>query len=256
MTTSAKASDVLVEFPEVAESSTVSSETTITFADKVNDAVNSMTQKEDGTWELPKGLSEEVQFAANAERRRRDTQSAFDRTRQELTISKSKAEKLEAKLLANVQLSLTNEEREELAELKETNPDAWRAKLNEHEETARTRQREELETIDDETSQLSEIERRESVLKDFLDKNPGLVLNDDVFENDLPPRITGKLARGEISFEDFLEEAKTSIQRTTKIAGSEEEEEEPQLGKAGGGDRVSDAAVTEDDNASYENTIF
>ncbi len=43
----------------------------------VNEAVSSMTET-DGKWSLPEehGLSPEMEYAVNAERRRRDTQSA------------------------------------------------------------------------------------------------------------------------------------------------------------------------------------
>ncbi|AFV51087.1 hypothetical protein MS_008 [Vibrio phage VPMS1] len=67
----------------------------VSFADKVNDVVNNMTQSEDGKWAMPEGdFDEATIFAANAERRRRDTQSAYTRSQQELKGIKAENELL------------------------------------------------------------------------------------------------------------------------------------------------------------------
>ena len=82
------------------------------------------------------------------------------------------------------------------------------------------------------------------------------MLNDEVFANDLPPRITGKLARGEVSFEDFLEESKEFLTKGRVIKGTKDVDAEPNLGDAGGRDKASDAAMSGDLDVSYKDTIF
>ncbi len=256
MSTSDDNVDVLDEFPEVAGEAD-SEATSNTFEETVNSVIDGVKKKEGGGWEFPAGATEEAKYAATAELRRRDTQAAHDRNKQTLTATEAKASKLEEKLLSNVSLNLSDAEREELVELKETNPDAWRVKINEHEQTAKTKVSEELEELDSESTAVSELERRTEVLEDFNKANPDLVLNDEVFNNDLPPRIVKKLADGEVTFEEFLEEAKNFLSGSTVIQGAtSNEEDEPHLGKAGGGGSISDAAMGKDTAEDYEKDVI
>lgn len=250
--------EALNEFPDDEEVSTPSpaEKTTKSFEEQVNEALKGMKEGEDGKMHFEEGLPEDVVFAANAERRRRDTESSLSKERQKNAALEAKTEKYFERITSQTDLGLSTEEAEELEDLKRENPDAWRAKLNEYEERAHDKLLEELEVDDEEAEVFGEIERRAEVLQDFLDKNPGLVLNDEVFENDLPPRITGKLESGEVTFEEFLKEAKEYLQPKTKIKDSGDEEPEPNLGKAGGGSTAQDIAVESDIVESYKDEIY
>ena len=233
-----------------------SENTEVSFEDKVNEAIGAMKQGEDGLWTVPEDLPDEVAYAAKLEKRRRDTQSALSKTQQELKVSQTEREELRQRLATEVPLDLSEEEREELDELKNEDPDAWRAKLNEYEERAVTKRKEELDELSEATSEEIEIARRADVLTNFLDANPELVLNDEVMENDLPPGITGKLEKGEISFEEFLDEAKEFLTLGRVIKGTEAEDDEPNLGKGAGGTSVQEATVEKDTLESYKDTVF
>jgi hypothetical protein len=242
------------DFEEVTSTEAASAKS---FEEQVNAAVSTMVE-DDGVWKLPEDvdLPEEVAFAANLEKRRRDTQSAFAKTSQERDALRDRSSKLESKLKEVYAPQLTEAQEEELDDLKTSDPEAWRQKLDEYENAALETFESELADLgyDDET--IDELATRSVQLSEFLEANPGLTLNDDVFENDLPPRITGKLQSGEINFEEFLNEAKTFLKAGKKLAGSKEEGNEPDLGKAGGSSEASPAAIAGDSEASYKNEIY
>jgi len=247
------------EFPEDVESKTSTAETsfdTANYESEVNEAVSNMKQDDDGKWLVPNGMTPEMQYSVNAERRRRDTQTSFTKSQQALKVAESKTTALTEQLEASIKPNLTVEQAEELEDLKESDPDAWRAKLNEHDAEAYNKYEETMETIDSTATQEVELVRREGILNQFISDNPDLELNDYVFENDLPPRITGKLSKGEISFEDFLNEAKEYLTKGKKIATADPGKEEPNLNKSGGANKATDEAVNADSAASYENEIF
>ena len=231
--------------------------TTNTFEEQVNTAASTMVEGEDGIWVLPKDseLSEEVAFAAKLEKRRRDTQSAAAKTSQELSATKERAGKLESKLKDAFTPQLTAEQADELDDLKSSDPEAYRLKMNEYETAASDAFEEELADMGYDEDEVSEMATRSSQLTDFLADNPGLTLNDEVFNNDLPPRLVKQLETGEITFEKFLDGAKTFLTQTTKV-DTGKANDSPDLGKAGGGAEASDKAIAGDETVSYKETIF
>jgi hypothetical protein len=251
----------LDEFPDEEVVDTAAT-TENTFESEVNDALKSMVRGEDGKMKFPDGLREEVLVAANAERRRRDTESELSKERAKTKVLSEKVNKFVDRIADGLEPTLTVEQKEELEDLKRDDPDAWREKLNKYEEDARTKLEEELELDEEDVAVVSEVERRAELLQEFNEANPELVLNDEVFENDLPPRITGKLAKGEITFEEFLVEAKKFLEKSTTPVGknvkikTNVEDQGPNLGKAGGGSKAQDTAVEGDIVKSYKSEIF
>ena len=246
------------DFEEEDASSKSAANSTPSFEERVNAAVKEMKQKEDGTWELPEGIEDDeaLKYAVNAERRRRDTQSALAKTDHELRATKAQQEKLVSKLRESFAPSLTAEQVEELEDLRSSDPDAWRVKMNEYEQEASKAFEKEISELGYDEDEVQELATRQALLDEHNANNPELQLNDEVFENDLPPRITGKLANGEISFAEFLKEAAAFLGGSKKVAGTDDEDEEPNLGKAGGGSAPSDAAESGNDEVEYANTIF
>jgi len=241
-----------VEKPTSAQTSSVAD-----YEKDVVTACNDMEFGEDKKWKVPEGMSNEMQFAVNSERRRRDTQAAHTKSQQELKASEARSNALLERLESKIAPSLTVDEAEELEDLKESNPEAWREKLNEHEATAKTKHQEEMDTIDADAGTVAEVERRESLLAEFNSSNPDLELNDSVFENDLPQRITGKLQSGESTFEEFLVEAKKYLEKGKAIVGAtDKHEEEPNLSKSGGNSKPADSAVAVDAIKDYKKEIF
>lgn len=249
-----------VEFPEDEVTST--EEPTFDAADyekQVVTACNNMEFDDDGKWQPPGEMSPEMQYAVNSERRRRDTESSYTKSRQALSAAERKNVAFLEKLEETVTPNLTVEQAEDLEDLKESDPEAWRAQLNEYDEAAYSEHLEDVEEIDSEASQGAEEVRRTAVLEQFHSDNPDVTLDDNVFNNDLPQRITGRLKEGEATFEEFLEEAKEFLLKGKKIAGSEEDpEKEPNFSASSGSSRPAADAVVKgaEDSKSYSNEIF
>lgn len=226
------------------------------FQEQVNELVGKMEQTDNGTWKLPdelsKDLSEEMQFAITAERRYRDTQGAFTRSQQELKKQMAIAEGLEAKLLES-EVALTKEQKFELNELKKTNPDAWRAKLNEYETKNKNVLSKELEKIRKESSNKGELEVRKELMAAWS-KDTGIVLTDEIVDDELPPKFKKELEVGKITFEQFLEKAGNFLTSQKVIQNSEEstENDEKNLSEVAGGREPSKAAQEGDFDQTYE----
>lgn len=185
------------------------------------------------------------------EKRYKETQAAYTRSQQALAEAKAKLSVLEE--VAKPTLSVDASVQAELDDLKYRDPDAWRDKLN----ALEVESKKSLETrITEKTRTVSELERRQLVLDEFTNRNPGFVINDDVIAFDLPKRITAKLEKGEVSFEDFLEEAKSYLE-TPKVVGSgAKAPQQPNLSKVGGDGSPTKHAVKEDTMQSYKKELF
>ena len=223
------------------------------FEEQVNAAVTTMTQDDKGVWVVPEGLNPEVAFATKLEKRRRDTQSAYAKTSQELHATKTRADELEAKLKDAFKPVLTEVQADELDDLKSTDPEAYRQKMNEYEKSASDNFESELKSLGYDEDEISEMATRSVQLTEFLEANPGLKLDDEVLENDLPPRLTNKLDKGEITFDAFLIEAK---QYLTKLANKDEDKDEPNLSNAGGDSKASKNSIEGDIETSYKDVVY
>lgn len=223
---------------------------------QVNDIVSKATVGEDGNLVLPADLkvSEEVLYAAKLEKRRRDTQSALSKTSQQLAAEETMRKELEKRVAAQVKITMSNEEAEELESLKYDDPEAWRQRMNQLEQKATTSVQEELSNISTQASQQAELNRRAQVLHEF-NLAAQVAITDEVLANDIPPRIVNKLEKGTITFEEFLTEAHDYLV-TPKKVGSPKLSAQPNLGSAGGSSDASDAAKAVHAQASYKNTIF
>lgn len=226
-----------------------------TFQTKVNSALEGLTKNEEtGKYEFPEDLSEDVRIAADAERRRRDTQSAYSKKAQENKSLEAENEKLKSLLAEKTTVSLSNEEKEELDELKYSDPEAWRRKMNDLEAKAGEDLQNTLGEISTEAGKSAELVQRQQLLDAYNEAHPGAELTDEVIKNDIPPRITNKLANGEITFKQFLDEV--TVYRSGFKVGQEEVDNPTNLGEVGGGSEAQDDAVNGDIIQSYAEEIF
>jgi len=232
-----------------------STETTPTFEQQVNTITSKMTRDDKGNWQLPEGEhSEAVQYAANVERRRRDTESALGKTRSQLKAQETIATKLTQKVVGSSKLALTSDQKEELDDLKYSDPEAWHKKLVELETSASTTLNEEISTWNTEASQQAEIEARQSTLNEF-NLTHSTQITDEVIINDVPPRITKKLESGKITFSQYLDEVHTYITKPKKVGGTPAKDT-PNLGNSGGGSSPTDEASAKRGLPSYADTVF
>jgi len=148
---------------------------------------------------------------------------------------------------------------EEVEELKFSNPDEWRKKVNKLEQEAKLKDASERQEILDKASKDArdefELDRRKRVFTEFQAANPGLEINDQVLASDIPPSISNKLADGTSTFEEFLEEVKTYLSTGHKVS-KEPTMNEPNLGSVAGGEQPSIEAQRGDSKASYANEIY
>lgn len=228
-----------------------------TFESRVNEVVSKATFAEDGTMQLPEGIEADdaVLYAAKLEKQRRDTQSSFTRVSQE----KKRLEAENAKLVENWQKdaikNLSAAERADLEELKIQDPEAWRERLNQIDSEAAAKFDERRQSISQEAHQLTELELREQQLEEFNRANPEFQITDDVIDNDIPPRLTKQLEKGEITFTEFLEKAKNFVTKPKKVPGADAPNE-PNLSNVPGGHKPSEAARQQQMSNDYNNEIF
>ena len=154
---------------------------------------------------MPEGTSPEMALIVRNKKMARDTQAQYTSTNQELIATKAEKETL-ASLALQVDTNYTAEQKSELDDLKFADPDAWFAKKQQYDQEARQGKETKVkEAVTAATAKALEAQRLEQ-LKEFT-STTGIVINDDVIANDIPPRITQQLKEGKIDFDQFLKEA-------------------------------------------------
>lgn len=251
--------DIEEAIDEVEQADTAKDNEEVAFEKAVQKAVSGMTRGSDGKYVLPDDVSPAVKHAAILEKRRRDTQSEYTKVAQQKKALEAENAALKSKALKDVQVALTPEQTAELDELKFSDPEAWRKKMNRLELEALAVRKKELE---DEVTKVSadslakdELERRQDVLAEFNQAHPDFILDDSVIANDIPPRITKRLETGEISFEAFLQEC-YDYTKTGKVIKQEKTLGQPNLSMVGGGSTPDKRAETQDIVLSYNKEVY
>lgn len=232
-----------------------------TYADKVNSVVAKMVKAEDGSWTLPaeveSSLDEAMLHAVRTERRYRDTQASYTASRQQLKALETTNEELTNHVIANATLHLTDEQREELDDLRTSDPDAWRAKLNDYEVQAKELQRSKVKEFADKGKAASEAELRVQAYEQFKNET-GIELSDQVIENQLPASYLKKLNAGAWTFEEFLSEAKKFLAPgDVKIKGANAPGDKPKdMSKMSGGSAPSAEAQEGASGQDYSKEVY
>lgn len=216
------------------------------------------TQKEKQSSEnADKTLTLEEQLAIS-EKRRKDTQAGYTKGQQALKAKEAQIALLTEQLEKNLRVDIPKEVQEELDNLKFNDPAAWREKLNALEKEKKSETRAKIAELSNEATgaaeQMFELDRRKQVLKEF-NESAVIPITDEVIANDIPPRITSKLANNEISFEDFLDEVSAYISKG-KVVGNEKTLEQPNLGDMAGGKTPSDTKPEKGLSESYAGDIY
>lgn len=246
---------------EQASTQDVEGKTASNVTEKINKLVDVMVKDDKGSWSLPEGTEadEVTAFAAMAERRRRDTQSEYTKTAQKVKTLEAEKATLLSKALNDTNLTLTPEQQTELDDLKFSDPDEWRKKVNSLEREHKAKQvaaiDEELKQVSSSTLVSTELEQREAILTEFNASHEDFPITQTVIDNDIPPRIVKKLETGKITFAEFLEEV-YSYAKTGKVVHDASTPEMPNLGKVPGSSKPDSKAVDKDISVSYLNTTF
>lgn len=241
--------------PEAHTSTTPAEGSTESFEAQVNTAVKQLIQTEDGLWEFPSDteISPDVKYAAGLEKRRRDTESALGKSRQQLKAEEAVRKALENKVSASP--AIDAETQAVLEELKFKDPDAWREQVNDLETKAKQALDTELQGLSSDASQQAELERRTQILTEFNKAHADAPLTDDVLASEIPPRLTKQVSEGKITFEQFLVEAHNYVS-AVKVIGTAKASSLPNLGAVGGGDTASDEAQAVQDISDYDKAVF
>mgnify|MGYP003630776403 CR=1 FL=1 len=224
---------------------------------QINTLTDSMVKTDEGKWSLPEGseVDELMQHAVMSERRRRDTQGEFSRNQQAMKALQTENEQLTAGWAGDVASALTSEQRDELDTLKHEDPDAWRQKLNQYETDNRTSFSEKTTNIKAQVQQETELEGRTRLLEAYNKAYPDFALTDDVIQNDLPPRFTKQLEKGEITFDEFLTKSADYLGKPKVVQGTEVPGD-VSLSKAPGGASPATDAVHKAVQESYNNETY
>lgn len=232
---------------------------TQTFEQKVTSIVSSATVDQEGNLVLPEGLEldEPTKYAVTAEKRRRDTQSAYSRAQQEIKTLKSENSAAWEILAKEVSVELTTEEKTELEELKTVDLDKWRLRLNELDGKRNSKVEETRTKVKDKSARDTELEARVELIKQYNEANPDHTLTDDVIENDIPPRYLKDLEKGTITFEQFIEKSSTFLKKGKVIAkGEQPDEDEVDLSKANGSSKIPKDALDKSNKADYNKETY
>lgn len=174
-------------------------------------------------------LAEAQQAKELAEKRIKDTQGAYTKSRQESKALEAKLEVLQDHLNSVQSVAPLPPE---LERLKLTDPEAWYRERLKFENQAKT-------TLN---SKLQEAERKATnaeIYASFKAENPEIT--DDYIENEVPARLKADAQSGKISWEEFLNQVKERYHKGTAISGVEGHlEEQPNLSKMGSGEGVKD----------------
>jgi Skp family chaperone for outer membrane proteins len=195
----------------------------------------------------------DTQPTVDWEKRFKDTQAAFTKSQQELKAKEAKLAALEEITTPRVELDAATKER--LEDLKFSDPDAWRAEVNRLEAEANKAHRERLASVEAEATKQAELERRASVLASF-NSYSDVKITDETIAYDIPARITKRLENGEVSFEQFLEEAASYLKAPKVVGDGNKTLEQPNLSEVGGNHSAAEYTAEPDSVASYRNEIY
>jgi len=228
---------------------------TPTVEEQVNAAIAGRTEVE-GKMVWQEDLDPLVKYAANAEVRRRDTQSSYTKTQERNIALESENEQLASTWEAEVSKNLTTEQQSELEELKHTDQEAWREKINSYEAGNATRVKEKRTEIKAKATKETELQKRTRVLEEHNVANPDFALTDDVIDNDIPPRITRKLEQGKITFDEFIQASHEYLSKGKVIHAGDPAPNEPDLSAQSGSNVPDSSAVSTQIKESYTKEIF
>ena len=138
----------------------------------------------------PSGSENNQPATVDWEKRYKDTQSVFTKSQQELKAVKAKLDVLEK--LTSPQIQVTPEVQKELDDLKYSDPDAWRVKMNSLELEARQKHQSILSEAEKQATFQAELDRRAQLLNEYNLSHPNYPITDEVIQFDVPPRILKK----------------------------------------------------------------
>ena len=185
------------------------------------------------------------------EKRFKDTQAAFTKSRQELAATK--AELQAAKEMQ--QFAMPADVKARLDELKFSDPDAWRVEMNAFEQS-KTAKFNEI-SANNTQAILSELNQEDRVqtLKEFNSLH-GVEITESLLQNEIPNRIHNELNSGTIDYATYLAKCVEYMRTPKVIAGTQEVLGQPNIGKIGGGATPGEAASNLNIETAYKSMVL
>lgn len=204
----------------------------------------------------PEGVAEEVLYAARSEKRYRDTQGAYTKATQRTKQLELENAELARSWEQDATRVLSPREQAKLEELKVSDPDTWREEITKLENAKKTEFSTKRQDISKKTARDLEIQRREELVSAYNTANPDTPLTDEVIEQDIPPRLTKQLEKGEITFDEYLAKCDKYLNSPRKLATEEEAPHSPSLQGARGGAKPAKEAIAAQSSSDYTKEIF
>lgn len=196
------------------------------------------------------------------EKRFKDTQAfatkiAQEKADKERELAELKAELSVLKTTAKPSLTIDAQVQSELEDLKYSDPDAWRTRVNELETAANAEFNSKIVEAKQLSSQQLELQRRANVLTQFQNEHPDVVFTDELLHLDIPQRIVKELENGKVTYEEFLNNVYNYVKTPKVISSTTKTLEQPNLSKTGGDDTpTKNSSSNQNIIQTYENMEF
>ena len=212
---------------------------------------NSVIDSHQNSGESTENIQTQQEQTIDWEKRFKDTQAAFTKSRQELAATK--AELLAAKEMQ--QFTMPADVKARLDELKFSDPDAWRVEMNAFEQS-KTAKFNEI-SANNTQAILSELNQEDRVqtLKEFNSLH-GVEITESLLQNEIPNRIHNELNSGAIDYATYLAKCVTYLNTPKVIAGTQEVLGQPNIGKIGGGATPGEAASNMNIETAYKTMVL
>lgn len=212
---------------------------------------NSVIDSHQNSGESTTNTTTQQEQTIDWEKRFKDTQAAFTKSRQELAATKAELQAVKEMQ----QFTMPADVKARLDELKFSDPDAWRVEMNAFEQS-KTAKFNEI-SANNTQAILSELNQEDRVqtLKEFNSLH-GVEITESLLQNEIPNRIHNELNSGAIDYSTYLAKCVEYLRTPKVIAGTQEVLGQPNIGKIGGGATPGEAASNMNIETAYKTMVL
>jgi len=224
----------------------------------VNEHINNLDDK--GKLQLPDDMPDWQKHVVRTEKRARDAQSELSKTQSKLRESTAVNGVLmeTASTMVPDDFQLNDDELARLNQLKANDPDKYRLAVNELEAKAKDAQATKLSELTtkaaEDATTAHRTKNRVTVLAEFRNANPDLLITDDVLVNDVPPRLLAGVTAGDYSYAEYLDKVKDYLGTGKQVPSKEGEEHN--IHKMNGSQTPGKSAAEKAGNIDYAKMTF